>query len=83
MLEDVSLALTNHSNNIELVLLKEVLELAAYALGYDGRQFYSQVHPVITFKKVIEYLGNGKNIFVSITTIILSVCFSKPLRYLH
>ncbi|XP_071528707.1 NACHT and WD repeat domain-containing protein 2 isoform X2 [Panulirus ornatus] len=43
VLEDVSLALTNHSNNIELVLLKEVLELAAYALGYDGRQFYSQV----------------------------------------
>ena len=39
----MSLALTNHTNNIELVLLKEVLELAAYALGYDGRQFYSQV----------------------------------------
>ncbi|XP_045104205.1 NACHT domain- and WD repeat-containing protein 1-like isoform X3 [Portunus trituberculatus] len=44
VLEDVSLALTNHANNIELVLLKEVLELAAYALGYDGRQFYSQVY---------------------------------------
>lgn len=37
------MALTNHANNVELVLLKEVLELAAYALGYDGRQFYSQV----------------------------------------
>lgn len=44
VLEDVSLALRNHSNNIELVLLKEVLELAAYGLGYDGRQFYSQVY---------------------------------------
>ncbi|KAG0719244.1 NACHT and WD repeat domain-containing protein 2 [Chionoecetes opilio] len=44
VLEDVSLALTNHANNIELVLLKEVLELAAYPLGYDGRQFYSQVY---------------------------------------
>ncbi|XP_069171975.1 NACHT domain- and WD repeat-containing protein 1 isoform X2 [Procambarus clarkii] len=43
VLEDVCLALTNHNNNVELVLLKEVLELAAYALGYDGRQFYSQV----------------------------------------
>ncbi|CAL4059801.1 unnamed protein product, partial [Meganyctiphanes norvegica] len=44
VLEDVSLALWNHSNNCELVLLKEILELAAYSLGYDGRQFYSQVY---------------------------------------
>ncbi|XP_076043047.1 NACHT domain- and WD repeat-containing protein 1 isoform X2 [Oratosquilla oratoria] len=48
VLEDVSLALRNHSNNIELVLLKETLELAAYSLGYDGRQFYSQIYGRLT-----------------------------------
>ncbi|KAK8749008.1 hypothetical protein OTU49_015633 [Cherax quadricarinatus] len=43
VLEDISLSLANHKSNTELELLKELLELAAYALGYDGRQFYSQV----------------------------------------
>ncbi|KAF0313272.1 NACHT and WD repeat domain-containing protein 2 [Amphibalanus amphitrite] len=44
VLEDVSLAMSKDPDNKELQLFRELLELSSYALGCDGRQFYTQFY---------------------------------------
>ena len=55
VLEDIDMFLNDNKSNEEVTIFRKVLQDAAFALSYDGSQFYTQVSTINPLTTALRY----------------------------